>query len=97
MSIEVYLLYLGAVLVFFAALFPQFINPDAAIAPQVAILGVTYIVIDGTILVVMGAFATRLVSAFGSKFEGWLGIASGVGLILAAIAIALRGETEAVQ
>jgi len=83
--------------VFFAALFPQFINLEAAVAPQVAILGVTYLVVDGTILVVMGAFATRLVAAMGSRVEKWFGITSGVGLIIAAIAIALRGDTEAAQ
>ncbi|MCF6233198.1 MAG: LysE family transporter [Rhodobacteraceae bacterium] len=80
--------------VFFAALFPQFIQSDASVAPQVAILGITYLVIDGSILVLMGAFATRLMSALGSRFERWLSITSGVGLILAAIAIALRGNME---
>ena len=80
--------------VFFAALFPQFIQADASVAPQVAILGITYLVIDGSILVLMGAFATRLMSALGSRFERWLSITSGVGLILAAIAIALRGNME---
>jgi len=83
--------------VFFAALFPQFINPQIAIAPQVAILGVTYLVIDGTILLAMGAFATRLVTALGSGSQKWFGRLSGVGLILAAIAIALRGDPEATQ
>ena len=80
--------------VFFAALFPQFINLEAAVAPQVAILGVTYLVVDGTILVAMGAFATRLVATLGSRVEKWFSISSGVGLIIAAIAIALRGEPE---
>ena len=80
--------------VFFAALFPQFIQADASVAPQVAILGITYLVIDGSILVLMGAFATRLMSVLGSRFERWLSITSGVGLILAAIAIALRGNME---
>ncbi len=83
--------------VFFAALFPQFISLEVPVAPQVAILGLTYLVIDGSILLAMGAFATRLVSAFGSKFEKWFGITSGVALILAAIAIALRGDAEAAK
>jgi len=81
--------------IFFAALFPQFIDLQAAVAPQVVILGVTYLLIDGAILLAMGAFATRLVAAFGSKLERWLGLISGVGLILAAIAIALRGTAGA--
>lgn len=80
--------------VFFAALFPQFIDPQMAVTPQVAILGLTYLVIDGAILVAMGATATRLVTALGSTFQKALGIISGVGLIAAAIAIGLRGEAE---
>jgi len=80
--------------VFFAALFPQFIDLKAAVAPQVAILGVTYLIVDGTILIAMGAFATRLVAALGSRIEKWFSITSGVGLIIAAIAIALRGNLE---
>lgn len=80
--------------VFFAALFPQFIDPTIPVASQVAILGVTYLIIDGAILLAMGAFASRLVAALGSKFEKWLSILSGVGLIAAAIAIAARGEAE---
>ncbi len=80
--------------VFFAALFPQFIDTSLPVASQVAILGITYLVIDGAILLAMGAFATRLVAALGSTFEKWLSILSGVGLIAAAIAIATRGDTE---
>lgn len=80
--------------VFFAALFPQFIDPQMAVTPQVAILGLTYLVIDGAILVAMGATATHLVTALGSTFQKALGIISGVGLIAAAIAIGLRGEAE---
>ena len=33
--------------VFFAALFPQFIDPNAAFWPQFAALSATYIVLDG--------------------------------------------------
>ena len=80
--------------VFFAALFPQFIDPTIAVLPQVVILGLTYLVIDGAILLAMGASAARLVAALGSNFRKWLSIISGAGLIAAATAIALRGDTE---
>lgn len=80
--------------IFFAALFPQFIDPAEHVAMQVAVLGLTYLVIDGAILLAMGASAARLVAMLGSAFQKWLGILSGIGLIGAAIAIALRGETE---
>lgn len=49
-------------IVFFAALFPQFINPNAEILPQLLVLGITYIVIDGAILLFWGAFAVRAAS-----------------------------------
>ncbi len=39
---------------FFAALFPQFIDTSIAIIPQLLILGSTYIVIDGLILLAWG-------------------------------------------
>lgn len=83
--------------IFFAALFPQFIDPTISVVSQVAILGVTYLIIDGAILLAMGTFASRLVAALGSKFEKWLSILSGFGLIAAAIAIATRSDTEPTQ
>ncbi len=45
--------------VFFGALFPQFIDPASPIAPQLLILGMTYTVVDGTILVVWGWLGVR--------------------------------------
>ena len=52
---------------FFAALFPQFIDPAAALGPQLLILGVTYLVIDGAILAVMAITATRLLSGLRTR------------------------------
>ena len=83
--------------VFFAALFPQFIDPAVPVMPQVLVLGVTYLIIDGAILIAMGMFAAKLVAAFGSTVQRWLGIGSGVGLIAAATAIALRTDTAATR
>lgn len=45
--------------VFFGALFPQFIDTSMAIWPQLLILGVTYLVVDGAILVLWGWAAVR--------------------------------------
>ncbi len=45
--------------VFFAALFPQFIDPSAAVLPQLLILGVTYLIVDGVILLAWGWMAER--------------------------------------
>lgn len=47
-------------IVFFAALFPLFIEPNLAFAPQVVILGSTYLAIDGICLLVYVNFASRL-------------------------------------
>ena len=76
--------------VFFAALFPQFLNTAAPLAPQIAILGLTYLVIDGAILLAMGGAAQRLAQLLGSTFERWLARASGAALIVTAGFIALR-------
>lgn len=45
---------------FFAALFPQFITTAQPIAPQLLVLGLTYLIVDGVILVIFGAIAQRL-------------------------------------
>jgi len=45
---------------FFAALFPQFIAPGQPIAPQLLILGATYLVFDAAILLLMGMGAARV-------------------------------------
>lgn len=76
--------------VFFAALFPQFIDPATALAPQIAILGLTYIVIDGAILLLFGLTVKRVFSFLGSRFERWIGWISGVMMIAAAILLSNR-------
>ena len=45
---------------FFAALFPQFINASDPIWPQLSILGVTYLLIDGCLLFAYGTVANSL-------------------------------------
>lgn len=47
------------VIVFFTALLPQFINPHAAIVPQVAILAVTSVVIEFTVQLFYAVLAGR--------------------------------------
>jgi len=48
------------VIVFFTALLPQFINPHAAIVPQVAILAVTSVVIEFAVQLFYAALAGRV-------------------------------------
>lgn len=52
---------------FFAALFPQFITADQAILPQLLILGLTYTVIDGVILVIYGGTAEKLMGKLATR------------------------------
>lgn len=49
--------------VFFGALFPQFIDPAMPVLPQLFILGVTYLVVDGFILLIWGWLGVRAATA----------------------------------
>ncbi|SNS64123.1 LysE family translocator [Antarctobacter heliothermus] len=48
--------------VFFGALFPQFIDPTTAVIPQLVLLGGTYLLVDGVILILWGYAASRVLS-----------------------------------
>ena len=74
---------------FFAALFPQFIDPAAAIWPQLLILGATYIAVDGMLLIVWGAAAERALRRLASR-PRWLNRISGSMMIAAAGLLALK-------
>jgi threonine/homoserine/homoserine lactone efflux protein len=75
--------------VFFSALFPQFIDPAAAIGPQLVLLGATYLVLDGLLLLLWGGFARRLLAFFGGNAR-YLNRLSGGLMIGAAALLALR-------
>ena len=47
-------------IVFFAALFPLFINPALPFLPQISILALTFLVLDGLSLLIYVQFAERL-------------------------------------
>lgn len=49
--------------VFFGALFPQFIDPAMPVLPQLFILGITYLVVDGAILLLWGWLGVRAAAA----------------------------------
>lgn len=76
--------------VFFAALFPQFIDPALPLTRQILILGATYLFIDGTILLLMGAAAEKLTATLGGRFHAWANRLSGIFMILAAILLAMK-------
>lgn len=76
--------------IFFAALFPQFIDPSEAVGPQVAILGVTYLVVDGTLLLALGAVAARVFAWLGGRFHRSVNRISGLLMIAAAILLSFK-------
>ena len=73
---------------FFAALFPQFINSSESILPQLIMLGGTYIIIDGVVLLLWGALAVKAFSKLKFVTSEWLNRISGALMILAAIYLA---------
>jgi len=68
---------------FFGALFPQFIDPTLPILPQLLILGATYLVIDGAILLLWGWMGIRAAAALKKASYGMINRICG-GLMIAA-------------
>lgn len=80
--------------VFFGALFPQFIDPGAPVLPQVLILGVTYLVVDGLILLLWGWAAVHTLGRVRALTGVWINRISGALMIGAA---ALLGSKDLSQ
>ena len=76
--------------VFFAALFPQFINPNFSVLPQILILGATYIVVDGLFLSAYGSGASWLANRLQSHYKKWIDRIAGASLIGAAALLGLK-------
>ena len=81
--------------VFFAALFPQFIDADAAFTAQFAILSATYIVIDGLFLSGYGAGADWLTKRLNGNASILMKRLGGIFLIGAAVLLGLKTLREA--
>jgi len=78
-------------IVFFAALFPQFLDPALAFWPQWTILAITYLVIDGTILSLYAALADALAQRLSGRGRVWVDRIAGGSMIGAAVLLGLRG------
>lgn len=77
-------------IVFFAALLPQFIEDSAPLAPQLLVLGATYIAIDGLFLCTYGKGASWLASRMTTRTRAWTDRAAGAGLVGAAVLLGLK-------
>ena len=80
--------------VFFAALFPQFIQPDAAFWPQFLILSLTYIVMDGCFLSAYGFGASWVARKFKGSAKAWIERAGGGFMIVAAGLLGLKSLSQ---
>ena len=76
--------------VFFAALFPQFIHADAPFWPQFFILSVTYIIMDGLFLSGYGIGASWVASRFKGTARMWIEHIGGGFMIGAAVLLGLK-------
>ena len=78
-------------LVFFVALLPQFIDPRGSVLAQVAILGVTSVVVEFLVLLAYGALAGRLTSvAARPRFQALANRVTGTLLVAAGVSVALQ-------
>ncbi len=80
--------------VFFAALFPQFISADHAFWPQFLILSATYIVMDGAFLTLYGLGASWVAKHFKGSAKVWIDRLGGGFMIGAAIMLGLKSVTQ---
>lgn len=78
--------------VFFAALFPQFLDPQNSMFPQIVVLGATYIVIDGCFLAAYGKGASWIAKKLQSRHKALVERVAGVSLISAAVLLGLRAN-----
>jgi len=76
--------------VFFAALFPQFITADLPFWPQFLILSATYIIMDGLFLSAYGLGSTWVVKKFRGNARVWVERVGGGFMIGAAVLLGLK-------
>jgi threonine/homoserine/homoserine lactone efflux protein len=80
-------------IIFFAALFPQFLDHTKPMVEQFVILSATYLVMDGCFLLFYGGFARLVSGFFRGRSPAYLNRTSGTLLIIAAIILGLKDIT----
>ena len=80
--------------VFFAALFPQFIDPGQPLALQLAVLSMTYLTIDACFLAAYGAGAGWASARLAGPAGRWVDRFAGGCLIGAAVMLGLRNARQ---
>ena len=82
-------------IVFFAALFPLFISDSLPFLPQVVILSITFLILDGISLLIYTLFASRLKTYLENKEKIYLqNKLVGVLLILSGIMLSMVNQTN---
>ena len=77
-------------ILFFAALFPQFISVDGNIWIQFLILSLTYVTIDGIFLTIYGLGASYFVSFIKKNSAIWVNRIGGVLMLITAILLGFK-------
>ena len=80
--------------VFFAALFPQFISADLAFWPQFIVLSATYILMDGAFLMAYGLGASWIAKRFKGSARLWIERAGGGFMIAAALLLSTKSIVQ---
>ena len=75
---------------FFAALFPQFIDPGASTLVQLAILGGTYLLVDGVLLIAWGWLGASAAARLRSRAFGLINRFCGALMLGAAVLLAVK-------
>ncbi len=77
--------------IFFAALFPQFLSPEASLLPQFLVLSATYLIVDGIFLCLYGKFADAFREKIVDNCGRFLNALVGSFFIAAAVLLGLKG------
>lgn len=80
-------------LVFFVALLPQFVSPEAAVVPQMLILGATSVVTEFPVLVLYALVAGKAAHwTHERRFSRGMDLIAGALLLAAAVGVAMAGS-----